>query len=280
MIYGNTKVYSVIGNPVKHSKSPNMHNAAFKELNINACYVPLQPKDNELEHVCSLIRSGVLSGSNVTIPFKESVINFVDILTDEASMIGSVNTLYPKDGKLVGDNTDGLGFKKSLFIDLGFKPENKSAIILGAGGAAKAVTAKLCQADLKSLAIFDIDTIKAQNLLAHIGKFNYKTNVKLISPTEVDSFSSQCDLIINCTPIGMKDNDPLIVSKEVFSSRHCVYDLVYTPPVTKLLSSAQQAGAKILNGMDMLAYQGAESFSIWENVEPPYEIMKQELANA
>ena len=81
-------------------------------------------------------------------------------------------------------------------------------------------------------------------------------------------------------PIGMKDNDPLIVSKEVFSSRHCVYDLVYTPPVTKLLSSAQQAGAKILNGMDMLAYQGAESFSIWENVEPPYEIMKQELANA
>jgi shikimate dehydrogenase len=280
MIYGNTKVYTVIGNPVKHSKSPNMHNAAFQSLNINACYVPLEPEGKDLKSICDLIRSGVISGSNVTIPFKESVVEFVDILTDEASMIGSVNTLYSKNGSLIGDNTDGLGFKKSLFSDLGFSPLNKSAIILGAGGAAKAVTAKLCQAELKSLVIFDIDDIKAEELLKHISNFNYKTEVKLISSSDVDVFSDKSDLIVNCTPIGMKDSDPLLVSEDIITSNHWVYDLVYTPPLTKLLFNAKKAGAKVLNGMDMLAYQGAESFSIWESVEPPYEIMKKELSNA
>ncbi|NSW88545.1 shikimate dehydrogenase [bacterium] len=280
MIFGNTKVYSVIGNPVKHSKSPVMHNAAFNALGINACYVPLEPHSNDLSKICSLIKTGVLSGSNVTIPFKESVVEYVDVLTDEASMIGSVNTLYPKNGKLVGDNTDGLGFKKSLFSDLGFNPEKKSAIILGAGGAAKAVTAKLCQAELESLAIFDIDIDKAEELLNHISKFQYTTKVILIKSEQVDEYSKSSNLIVNCTPIGMNEKDPLLVSPNVFSSKQFVYDLVYTPPMTKLLSSAKSAGAKILNGMDMLAYQGAESFSIWEGVKPPYEIMRKELANA
>lgn len=279
MILGSTKVYSVIGNPVTHSKSPNMHNAAFNALGINACYVPLQPGIEDLSSFCSLIRNGIICGSNVTIPFKESVVEFVDILTDEASMIGSVNTLYSEDGKLVGDNTDGLGFKKSLFSDFGFNPQGRSAIVLGAGGAAKAVTAKLCQAELGELIIFDIDSVKAEELVNHIEKFNYKTNVALISSNEVDVYSKKSDLIINCTPIGMKENDPLIVSPDVFSSNHYVYDLVYTPPMTKLLLTAKDSGAKILNGMDMLAYQGAESFSIWEGVNPPYEIMKRELAN-
>ena len=103
---GNTKVYSVIGNPVKHSKSPNMHNAAFQALNINACYVPLEPRNEDLKNICNLIKFGIISGSNVTIPFKEAVMEYVDVLTDEASMIGSVNTLYSRDGKLVGNNTD------------------------------------------------------------------------------------------------------------------------------------------------------------------------------
>ena len=280
MIFGNTKVYSVIGNPVKHSKSPVMHNAAFNALGINACYVPLEPDPNDLNKICSLIKTGVLSGSNVTIPFKESVVEYVDVLTDEASMIGSVNTLYPKNGKLVGDNTDGLGFKKSLFSDLGFNPEEKSATILGAGGAAKAVTAKLCQAELESLAIFDIDIDRAEELLDHISKFKYTTKVILIKSEQVDEYSESSDLIVNCTPIGMNEKDPLLVSPNVFSSKQFVYDLVYTPPMTKLLSSAKSSGAKILNGMDMLAYQGAESFSIWEGVKPPYEIMRKELANA
>lgn len=279
MILGNTRVYSVIGNPVKHSKSPIMHNAAFNALGINACYIPLEPSSTELDKVCSLIKAGVLSGSNVTIPYKEAVVEYVDVLTDEASMIGSVNTLYSNEGKLIGDNTDGLGFKKSLFSDFGFIPLGKSAIILGAGGAAKAVTAKLCQAELDSLVIFDIDLKKAEELLEHISKFNYKTKVDLIKSDQVNSSSRKSDLIVNCTPIGMNENDPLLVSPDVFSNNQYVYDLVYTPPLTKLLSTAKSCGAKTLNGMDMLAYQGAESFSIWESVEAPYEIMRQELLN-
>jgi shikimate dehydrogenase len=279
MIKGDTKVYSVIGNPVKHSKSPNMHNAAFKALRINGCYVALEPAHSDLDKICSLIRTGVISGSNVTIPFKESVVEFVDILTEEASKIGSVNTLYSKDGKLVGHNTDGLGFEKSLFTDFGFEPDGKKAVVLGAGGASKAVTAKLCQAGLESLHIFDIDKDRARELKGHIEKFAYNASVELLNPEQVDSFSENSDLIVNCTPIGMSEDDPLLVSKDVFSQNQYIYDLVYTPALTKLLRAAQESGAKTLNGMDMLAYQGAESFSVWEGVEPPYEIMKRELAN-
>ena len=102
----------------------------------------------------------------------------------------------------------------------------------------------------------------------------------MIDSSQVASYSNQSDLIVNCTPIGMKDDDPVLVSKEAITNNHWVYDLVYTPPMTKLLTNAQEVGAKVLNGMDMLAYQGAESFSIWENVDPPYEIMKKELSNA
>ena len=280
MIKGNTKVYTILGNPVEHSKSPDMHNAAFVQLKINACYIPLEAKINEIESICEMIRSGTISGSNVTIPYKEEIVQYVDVLTEEASIIGSVNTLYPRKGKLIGDNTDGLGFQKSLFSDLGFDPESKRGVVLGAGGASKAVTTKLCQGGIESLMIFDIDEKKAEELIDHLQKFNYKSSVDLISSNQINECSSNSDLIVNCTPIGMKDSDPLLISEEIFSNKHYVYDIVYTPPETKLLNSAKHKGAKIINGMDMLAYQGAESFSIWENVPPPYEIMKKELRNA
>ena len=113
-----------------------------------------------------MIRSDTIAGSNVTIPYKEEVVKYVDVLTEEASRIGSVNTLYSKQGKLVGDNTDGLGFEKSLFSDLEFNAENKSGIVLGAGGASKAVTTKLCQGEIESLVIFDIDKKKAEELIS------------------------------------------------------------------------------------------------------------------
>ena len=123
-ISGNTKVYTVIGNPISHSKSPNMHNAAFQKLGINACYVPLAPEYTQVEYICDLIRSSKICGSNVTIPYKEEVMKYVDVLTDEAKLIGSVNTLYSIDNKLFGHNTDGLGFSRSLLIDNGFTIEN------------------------------------------------------------------------------------------------------------------------------------------------------------
>ena len=170
MISGNTKVYSVIGNPVKHSKSPNMHNAAFQALNINACYVPLEPRNEDLKNICNLIKFGIISGSNVTIPFKESVMEYVDVLTDEASMIGSVNTLYSRDGKLVGNNTDGLGFKKSLFSDLGFAPLEKSAIILGAGGVAPSIIYSLMGMGCKKINLSNRTIEKAMNIKRKLQK--------------------------------------------------------------------------------------------------------------
>ena len=276
-ISGNTKVYTVIGNPIHHSKSPNMHNAAFGKLGINACYVPLAPNENEVGHICDLVRSNVISGSNVTIPYKEEVIKYIDVLTDEAKLIGSVNTLYSIDNKLHGHNTDGLGFSRSLFIDNNFEPAEKKAIVLGAGGASKAICSKLCSNKISSLLIFDIDHEKALELKEHLESFNFKTDIKIISQNEVDQISQESDLIVNCTPIGMKESDPELINSDCFKKTQFVYDLIYSPSKTKLLMSAETKGAKIINGLDMLAYQGAESFSLWEKVDPPYEIMSQEL---
>ena len=278
MISGSTKVYTVIGNPITHSKSPNMHNAAFQKLNIDACYVPLAPNISEVKNICDLIRTGVISGSNVTIPYKEEVMKYVDILSDEAKLIGSVNTLYSKDGKLMGHNTDGLGFSKSLFDDNGFNPNGTTAPVLGAGGASKAICSKLCSNDVKEIFIFDIFKDKADELKSHLDSFNFTSKVKIIENDDIDYTCKDSNLIVNCTPIGMKESDPELINSDSISSSQCVYDLIYSPPLTKLLDTAKNKGAKYVNGMNMLAYQGAESFAIWENVNPPYEIMSKELS--
>ena len=276
-ISGNTKVYTVIGNPISHSKSPNMHNAAFQKLGINACYVPLAPEYTQVEYICDLIRSSKICGSNVTIPYKEEVMKYVDVLTDEAKLIGSVNTLYSIDNKLFGHNTDGLGFSRSLLIDNGFDAQHKSALILGAGGASKAICSKLCSNNIATLNIFDIDNERAIDLKKHLDNFSFVSKVNTIAHQDVDTIASNSDLIVNCTPIGMKNDDPELITPEFLSGGQFVYDLIYTPAKTKLLESAELKGAKIINGLDMLAYQGAESFAIWEKVDPPYKIMSEEL---
>ena len=276
-ISGNTKVYSVIGNPIAHSKSPNMHNAAFRELKINACYIPIAPSKDEVENICSLIKSSVIKGSNVTIPYKEEIMKYVDELTDEAKLIGSVNTLYSKNNKLIGHNTDGLGFSRSLFVDNKFNPENKKSLIMGAGGASKAICSKLSSNRISQIDIFDIDKEKADELKRHLQQFNFDVKINIIDNKEVDKIAENSDLIVNCTPVGMKEEDPELINSDFFNSNQFIYDLIYTPSKTRLLKDAEIKGAKIINGLDMLAYQGAESFAIWENVNPPYEIMSKEL---
>ena len=167
-------------------------------------------------------------------------------------------------------------YKKNTIIII-TNPENKKSLIMGAGGASKAICSKLSSNRISQIDIFDIDKEKADELKRHLQQFNFDVKINIIDNKKVDKIAENSDLIVNCTPVGMKEEDPELINSDFFNSNQFIYDLIYTPSKTRLLKDAEIKGAKIINGLDMLAYQGAESFAIWENVNPPYEIMSKEL---
>jgi len=198
-------------------------------------------------------------------------------ISDEAKLIGAVNTVKVSGAKLEGFNTDGRGFIKHLTADLKFDPRAKTIAILGAGGAARAVSVSLCLAGVKRIGIFDVETAKLQDLAGHLKK-NFK-NTEIVQAASVQSLDiPKADLLINATPIGMKEQDPLLVPQGLLQENTLVYDLIYNPKETKLLAAAIARGAKVSNGLGMLLYQGVESFKIWTNREPPVKIMQEALA--
>lgn len=271
-----TKIYGLAGYPVKHSLSPLMHNAAFKALNINAEYRLFEVKTEELEEFIKHLSQNNISGLNVTIPYKEKVIPFLDNISSEAKLIGAVNTLRVLQDRLEGFNTDGEGFLKHLSEDLGFSPTGKVIAIIGAGGAAKAVSVYLSKTKPKSITVYDIDKIRAAALVS-----NLKENFKDIELRCVDSIEElkieDSDLLVNATPIGMKETGPCLVDEKFIAKNLLVYDLIYNPKETKLLRIAKQKGAKISNGLGMLLYQGALSFELWTSQKAPVEIMRKAI---
>jgi len=232
----------------------------------------VEPKD--LKEAVEGLKAINFMGANVTIPHKENVMRYVDELTEEAKNIGAVNTLYMRNNKLIGDNTDGKGFILSLMEDGGVSPKEKKVLILGAGGAAKAISVKLMMEEAIEINIFDLDEEKSKMVVNNIEKINIKTKIKIIKKGEMEEIAKKMDLIINCTPVGMKENDPLLLSADVFSAKQLVFDLIYNPKKTKLLQEAEKKGAKILNGLGMLVYQGALSFEEWTGKKPNIEKMK------
>ncbi len=280
MVDAKTKLICILGHPVGHSKSPIMHNAILQDKNINASYMAFDVKPEDLEEAVKGLRKLSFLGANITIPHKEAVINYVDELTDEARNIGAVNTLFMKDGKLYGDNTDGRGFIISLMKDGGFDPKDKTALVLGAGGASKAVCSKLVLEGITKMYLSDLDQNKAEELKTHLNKLDPKIEVKLIKKETLDEVAKGSQLIVNCTPVGMKDSDPLLVAEESLNDKQFVFDLIYNPEKTKLIETAEKKGAKTLNGLGMLIYQGALSFEKWTLQKPDtkkmFEIVKGE----
>lgn len=277
MIKATTKLLCILGHPIKHSKSPLMHNKMLEILGIDSVYTAFDVEPSKVEDAVKGMKALGITGGNVTIPHKETVMPFLDEITEEAKNIGAVNTIFVKEGKYIGDNTDGRGFIISLMQDGGFDPKGKKALILGAGGAAKAIVTKLAMENICCIGIFDIDQSKSQELVNHAKKLNSTVNATNLKKEEIEQTATQADLIINCTPIGMKETDPELLNKKVFNQTQVVFDLIYNPSETKLLQDAKNAGAKIINGLGMLVYQGALSFERWTGEKPDTNIMMKAI---
>jgi shikimate dehydrogenase len=273
------KTYGLIGQPVNHSLSPLMHNAAFSYLGINAEYKLFPLKEEEVGKFLKGASSHNIFGLNVTVPYKEKVLPFLSHVSYEAKLIGAVNTIKAASGKLEGFNTDGNGFLKHLTEDLGFDPEGKSIAVIGAGGGARAVSVYLSKVRPKRLFIYDADKSKMSSLVSYL-KANFRgADIRqALSVKELEVESS--DLLLNATPVGMKESDPCLVDAKYIRKGMLVYDLIYNPKETKLLKAAKEKGAKVSNGLGMLLYQGMISFEIWTGVKAPKEVMLKALTEA
>ncbi|MFN3974797.1 MAG: shikimate dehydrogenase [Dehalococcoidia bacterium] len=266
----------IIGFPVRHSLSPRVHQAAFATLGLDICYEMWDtPPDALPQRIHSLRTPGVL-GANVTIPHKEAVLPLLDTLTETARSIGAVNTIVHQNGALQGENTDAPGFLRAL-EEAGFPLRGSRALVLGAGGSARAVVHALAQANLAHLTLSARTLARAQGLAPLV---EGKTPLSIV-PWEEGALAraaAQVDLIVHCTPLGMAHTPyagqtPL--RWEHIPPSAFVYDLVYTPEETPLLREARRAGARAVGGLGMLVHQGALAFELWTRRPAPVEVMRR-----
>ncbi|MBT5953629.1 shikimate dehydrogenase [bacterium] len=282
MLNGSTKILGVIGNPIHHSKSPQMHNAAFNHLNLNYIYIPFLVEKTQIETCMASLKSNNISGINVTVPFKESVIPFLDKIDPLAKKIGAVNTIVNKNGVLTGYNTDGYGLISDLSINK-ISLSNKSIAILGAGGSSKSICFSLLEQNITSLLILNRTVEKAERLKFNLidSMNNDITNI----PIETGSLSSvidektleKYDIIINTTSVGLNDNSTIFPTDNWSNQNQIVYDIIYSPPETNFLKQARLKGAKTLNGLGMLVGQGALAFKKFTSHDAPFDIMYNEV---
>ncbi|MFH1449777.1 MAG: shikimate dehydrogenase [bacterium] len=279
MITAKTLLLGLIGYPVSHSLSPVMHNAAFKKLGLDYIYLVFPVKSNkDLKRAIEGLRAINFKGANVTIPYKEEVIKYLDEISKEAKLIGAVNTIENIEGKLYGYNTDSFGFIKSLKEEINTSLKDKKVFILGAGGAAKAVAFSLVFEGVSEVIFADKFKEKAVSLSKYMKK---KTNGKYLAinleDVKLGKKINLADLIINATSVGMKEEDPLPLEVKYLRKDQIIYDLVYNPSQTLLLKEGEKLNLKVISGLGMLLYQGAKSFEIWTKVKAPIEVMKRSL---
>lgn len=273
-ISGKTKVLGLFGYPVSHSLSPAMHNAAFDCLGLDACYVTFSVRPELLKDAVKAIKALDLAGVNVTVPHKEKVIPFLDKLSEEAKFIGAVNTVVNKGGMLIGYNTDGRGFMKSL-VEAGISVSRQKVLIIGAGGASRAIGYYLCQKASK-LFLYDIDGKKAGKLIKDLN--GIKDNVSFFNLQSSAFDLSNIDVVINATPLGLKKGDPLPFNIKYLMPDHIVCDLIYKK--TLLLEKASKRGCKTLDGLGMLLWQGVFAFELWTEKKPPVDVMRKALLSS
>lgn len=280
MIDAKTKFLCVIGKPIEHSLSPLMHNAAFKHLNLNYAYLAFSVDEENLEHAIEGFKALGFIGANVTIPHKVRVINYLDSLSEEAEQIGAVNTVkFQKENgktKAIGYNTDAYGALKAL-EEAQAGVDNKKILILGSGGAARAIAFGLAlKKKPKEIVILGRTFEKAKILAEKVSKFSKKCLAKHWNEENLKRSAEQCDILINCTPVGMHPHvNSSPVKKELLRKDMVVFDIVYNPVETRLLKEAKEIGARVIDGVDMFVYQGAEALKIWLGIEAPVKIMKK-----
>jgi shikimate dehydrogenase len=266
------KKYLVIGNPIDHSLSPRLHNYWFKENNIDAFYEKKQVKENDIEGIISEMRNGKIDGINVTVPFKKLVIPFLDELDNLAKKTQSVNTIYKDKNKIIGTNTDILGFEYSLssttFLSLKIKNEvkGKKILILGAGGVTSSIIFALEKMEASTIMLSNRTKEKAENLKKLFPQ------LELIKWRDVKNF----DIIINATSLGLKESDKIPINYDQIGPGKLFYDVIYNPRKTNFLLEAEKRGHQIKNGKMMFVYQAQEAFrrwtiapNVWVGLVPP-----------
>ncbi|RSD24135.1 shikimate dehydrogenase [Mesobacillus subterraneus] len=265
------KLFGVMGDPIAHSMSPAMHNDLFSLYDIDAVYLPFHVMQGDLETAVKGLKAIGASGFNVTIPHKTEIMSFLDKIDPLAEAIGAVNTVKNENGHLIGYNTDGPGFVKgleSVIADL----ESRSALIIGAGGAARAIYFSLAQAGIHSIDLYNRTQLKAEEL---ISSCPYKVQSKLLDRETAERDLAAYQLIIQTTSIGMfPDIDSTPLSMANINCDALVSDIIYNPSQTKLLKEASGKGAMIQNGIEMFVFQGALAFEKWTGIFPDTNRMR------
>ncbi|HEX29365.1 TPA: shikimate dehydrogenase [Candidatus Poribacteria bacterium] len=278
-ITGKTKIVGVIGDPVEHSRSPQMHNAAFEALNLDFVYVPFRVPRGEVRDAIEGLKSLGVIGINVTIPHKREVLALADQVSEEAKLIGAANTLTFRHGRILADNTDGRGFIKALKAMGAGDLKGRKALVLGAGGTARAICVALAREKVGEVTVANRTIEKAEELVNLISESFDEVEVKSI-PLKGERLAEEIassDLLVNTTSVGMKPDDPMLIRPEWMHPGLMVYDVIYTPPETKLIMAAKGKGLRCSGGIDMLVFQGAISFRIWTGITPPVEVMRATL---
>jgi len=251
------KKFLVIGNPIDHSLSPKLHNYWIEKYKIDAVYGKKLLNNNEIKDLIVNIREEKIHGLNVTVPFKKTVIPFLDELSEEAKISQSVNTVYKKDNKIIGDNTDIEGFKLGL-EETGLETKNKKTLILGAGGVVPSIIIAL-----KKMQVGKIYLSNRTELKAIEQKKNFP-EIEIIKWGDTLDF----DIIINATSVGLKDEDEININYQQISKDKFFYDVIYNPPETNFLKNAKKYGGITKNGKMMFIYQAQKAFFIWHKVVP------------
>ena len=279
-INGYTRLAAVVANPIKHSISPFIHNSAFEATNTNGVYLAWEVDATELVETVANIRRYQMYGINLSMPYKEQVIPYLDQLSEEARLIGAVNTVVNREGTLIGYNTDGKGFFKSL---PSFKISGKRMVLLGAGGAAKAILAQAILDGVSQVSVF-VRSASIEKTRPYLEKLQNETGFKvdLLALEDVQDLQdsiTQADLLVNATSVGMDGASQPIPTSIVLPEKLMVADVIYQPFETPFLKWARNQGNQSINGLGMLLYQAAEAFELWTGKEMPtdqiWELLKQ-----
>ncbi len=281
-VSGKTTLCGIIGDPIEHTMSPPMHNAAFEQMGLDFWYVPFRVKREQLEQAVAGMRALNIRGLNVTIPHKVAIIPLLDELDPLAGRIGAINTVVNDNGVLRGYNTDATGFLQAL-LEKGVEPRGKRVVLLGAGGAARAVSFVLAERGAHLVILnrrLELDW--AEGLASRLTEtFGKEVKAPELAEENLAQALEEADILVNATSVGMSPNvDETPVTSNLLKPSLIVFDAVYNPVKTRLLREAGQTGAQTISGLEMLVWQGASAFELWTGVKAPVELMRAEVIKA
>lgn len=279
-ISGKTKLIGIFGDPVSHSLSPRMHNAAYEAMGLDLCYVPLHVKPDNLASATEGLRSMQFLGANVTVPHKVAVVELMDEVSESAARVGAINTIVNDQGRLTGHNTDGAGFIRALEEEVSTPYAETAAVIFGAGGAARSIAVALAEQGVGYITIVNRTTERAEGLKQLLKRSLPTVRVSVMTPhDDLADLISTSKLAVNATSVGLEGDlksAPLWVDR--LTKDHVVCDIVYrAQEKNPLLVAARNKGATTLGGLGMLLHQGAISIQLWTGSDPPIDVMRRSI---